>query len=59
MKKDISTIEQITQKIYYLRGVKGSERNKLYFQAIRFMSDLVNSIERIRSNSRLFRVIRD
>jgi len=37
----------------------GSERNKLYFQAIRFMPDLVNSIERIRSNSRLFRVIRD
>ena len=38
---------------------KGSEKNKLYFQAIRFMLDLLNSIEQIRSNSRLFRVIRD
>ena len=53
--KDIS-VDYVMGKIDKLMG---SVQINCYSNALSFMPDLVNSIERIRSNSRLFRVIRD
>jgi len=43
----------------YKNKIKGSVQINCHSKRFSFMPDLVNSIERIRSNSRLFRVIRD